>query len=656
MAKKKKKELDILDLEVEKDKARKYITKFHKARNFNRDRADAYAELLAFYQGNQHLLKTYNTKQPWVVNMNTPYAAVAIDKRVGSLLANDYIGDLLPLSEKDIETLDAVEAFYHKEWERMGMDALVRESISQSSVVRESYIHIYYNKDKVYGGTSNKRQGVLEAYNIDPAAVYIDPTARHIKDARFIFITGRISKDEAIIKYPKLKDALNGGDSFTAEDRGEVYKDNDYLTEQDDVLTKLTYYGKTADGKIERVELVNNIIVKEPFIMELTRFPLAQMRWKKASQSCYGLSLMDEVLSMQKALSAIDSAITNTAIAYAAPSMMVREGCGIDPKMLALTIGAPGAVYCVKGDLDNALRPVVPPKIDDKILSIKADYEQKIDKITGNTQEFQGNLGTAGNTKGGANAAIDRAKIIEVKVLKNIGEFVDDATNIMIEHIVYLYPNEVFSVYDGKSLNGKDHKFKTIKIPNAKKLEHMQFKFYIELDTKTPYNKARQKEALLEMFQIERQYDTPIKSVTISDIIKNSDLENKDEIISRFNNLTFQDAQTKAETIADLTAQAAQFGIDPQIVNSAVAEIIASLRETPATDELMKMMEDAFQAEMQKNDQTVKNAVAGMMNNPQSQQEIQQLAEQQLQGGGQEMPPEMQGQPQELPPEMPPMV
>lgn len=646
--KKKKKEIEIIDLSNEKEKAKKYMTKFHKARNFNSSRFDSYAELMAFYQGNQHLLKTYNTEQPWVVNMNTPYAAVAIDKRVGSLLANDYIGDLLPLSVEDVEALEPLEAFYKKEWERIGLDGLIRDAISNSSIVRESYIHLYYDKDKVYGGSKNKRTGTIEAYIIDPAAIFIDPSARNFKDARFIFVAGRISKDEAKLKYPKIETILNGGDSFAPDDRGEVYKDNDYSTQQEDVYSKLTYYGRNKEGKIERVEFVNGVIVKEPFVMELTKFPVAQMRWKKAAQSCYGLSLMDEVLSLQKALSAIDSAITNTAIAYAAPSLMVREGCGIDPKALALTNGAPGTVYCVQGDLDNAIRPVVPPKIDDKILSIKADYENKIDKITGNTQEFQGNLGSSGNTKGGSDIAVERAKIIEVKVLKNLSQFVEDITNILIEYIVYLYPGEEFSVYDGKNMMGKGHQFSKIKLPKAKKFEGMQYKYYIELDSKTPYNKARQKELLLELFQIERQYDTPIKTITLSDLIKNSDLECKDEIIGRFNQLNFQDAQTKADTITQLLQSANDNGLDPQLTQSAIAEIISSAKDHPATDELMKMLEQAFQQEMMQNDQKITNTVDGLMQTPQMQQEVQALTNQNMQGGQPQNDPNMQV----LPPNM----
>ena len=89
--KKKEETEEVLSIQEELDKARPYTEMYEKAYNFNTERFDAYAELMAFYQGNQHLLKKYKNETPWVVNMNTPYATVAIDNRVSSLLAKDSI-------------------------------------------------------------------------------------------------------------------------------------------------------------------------------------------------------------------------------------------------------------------------------------------------------------------------------------------------------------------------------------------------------------------------------------------------------------------------------------------------------------------------------------------------------------------------------------
>lgn len=594
--KKTKSKEPIYSIGDELDRAKEYTEMYTKAYHFNQERFDAYAELMAFYQGNQHLLKKYKTTRPWVVNMNTPYATVAIENRLASLLVNDYEGDLLPLSPEDIDVIEPIDRVYKREWERMNIDTVIRHCVEKCAVVRESYCHITVNDKKIHGGRKTKRVGALEATMIEPSCVLIDPNARNLKDARYCIVTGRIGKKEAIEKYDKLKSLSSEAYSYQPSDRGEIYYDNDYTTEQEDVFTVWNFYVKENEV-IKKVKLINNIIVNES-TLELSRFPIAQIRWKKAAQSCYGISLMDQLLSLQKAICSIESAITNTAIAYAAPSMMVAKGSGVDPQMVAKSNGAPGVVYSVNGNLDNAIKPVVPPKIQDEILSIKNDFEFKIKEISGNSGQFLGNIGTAANTAGGAEIAVDRAKIIEVNIINNISEFVEDIARIIIEFITKLYPNSELTYNNGKNGYG-EYVFDRIKMPSKKDMKGLEYNFYIELDKKSQYSKDRQKQELMDLFQFERQYDAPIKTVTVADIIKNSNLENKDEIIERFNQLNSQDAATKAETIQKIIQTSGSMGIDQGLVTQAITEIIAGGPETPATDELMAQLEQGFQAQVQ---------------------------------------------------------
>ena len=270
--------------------------------------------------------------------------------------------------------------------------------------------------------------------------------------------------------------------------------------------------------------------------------------------------------------------------------MMVRKGCGVDPRVVAKANGAPGVVYAVDGDLDNAIKPVVPPQIKQETLTIKNDYQDQIDKITGNTAQFLGDIGTAGNTSSGAETAVRRATIIEQKVLSNIREFVEDLAEIVVEYIKYVYPGETLTYNDGKKPNGQ-YEFTEINLPSKEQLDDSNYNYYIELETKTPYNKEKQKEMLLELYQMERQYDTSIKTITISDLIKTSGLENKEEIIDRYNKLTYQDASTKADAITQLYDASMEAGLDGELVKQAIAETINSTGETPALDEVMAQLE-----------------------------------------------------------------
>lgn len=597
MKKKKEKDIEeVYSLQEELDKAKPYTEMYKKAYDFNTERFNAYAELMAFYQGNQHLLKKYKTDRPWVVNMNTPYATVAIENRIASILVNDYEGDLIPLSPEDIDVIEPIDRVYKREWERLDIDRIIRNCVETSAVVREAYCHIILDDKKIYGGTKRKRVGALTAEIIEPARVLIDPTARNLKDANYMIVLGRISKKEALKNYKKLESLKLQAPDYTPNQRGEVYYDNDYSTEQEDVFTVWNFYQK-EDGKIKKTKLINNIIVKES-ILDITRFPIAQLRWKKAAQSCYGISLMDQLLSLQKAINAIESAITNTAIAYAAPSMMVAKGSGVDPKVVAKSNGAPGVVYSVNGNLDNAIKPVVPPKIQDEILSIKQDFEAKIREISGNSNQFMGNIGTAANTVGGAEVAVERAKIIEVNIVNNIEDFVEEIVNILVEFIIKMYPNAELTYSNGKDGEGA-YNFDVIKMPKKSEMKDLEYKFYIELDKKSQYSKDKQKQTLMDLFQFERQYDAPVKTITVSDIIKNSDLVNKDEIIARYNSLNSQDAQTKAETIDKLISTANNMGISQDLVVQATAEIISGGDEHPATDQLMQMIEQGFSQQLQ---------------------------------------------------------
>lgn len=636
--KKKNEEKDVIltSLGEELDKSKKYTSLYDKAYTFNNSRFDAYAELMAFYQGNQHLLEKYKTERPWVVQMNTPYATIAIENRIASILVNDYEGDLLPLAPEDVETLEIIDKVYKREWKRMDIDEIIKHCVKTCAIVREAYCHIIVDDKKVYGGRKRKRMGAMKAEFIEPSRILIDPTARNLKDATYCIVTGRINKEEAIRKYSKLEAlSFQTSQDDSPRGRGEIYYDNDYTTNQEDVFTVWNFYLK-EDGKIKKVKLVNRIIVEETTI-DIDDFPILQLRWNKAAQSCYGISLMDQLLCLQKAINAIESAITNTAIAYAAPSMMVNRASGVNPNVVAKANGAPGVVYYVNGNLENAIKPVIPPKIQDEILAIKQDFEAKIREISGNSNQFMGNIGTAANTVGGAEVAVERAKIIEVNIINNIEEFVEDIARVMVKFIVKMYPNAELTYPAGKDGEGI-YQFEEIQMPSKKEMKDLDYLFYVELDKKSQYSKDKQKQELMDLYQFERQYDAPIKTVTVSDIIKNSDLVNKDEIIARYNSLNSQDAATKAETIEGLIKTAGGFGIVDDLVKQAVAEIISGGNEHPALDELMKAIEEGFAQQLQEantqadagaisqNDaRTLQDPTAGL--NPRAVQEAERLLE-----------------------------
>ena len=163
--------------EEAKTKARKLLILVNSGLDYVTQRTPQLQENMAFYQNNLSLLKIYKENRPWVIQMNTPYATMAIDKRVASLIANNYIGELIPYSEKDTDTIKTLNSVLTDEWERINMDDRIDEAIHSSAVVREAYVLVHYDTSETYGD----RKGEICASFLDTNSVLLDPKARSFR-------------------------------------------------------------------------------------------------------------------------------------------------------------------------------------------------------------------------------------------------------------------------------------------------------------------------------------------------------------------------------------------------------------------------------------------------------------------------------------------
>ena len=591
-------EVNARDLEVTLEESRKHDEAKEAAKplldmvrnglDYVRKRTDQLTENMAFYQNNMSILKQYKENRPWVIQMNTPYASVNIDKRIASLTATDYIGELIAFREEDVEAVKTLQSVYEDEWERLEMDNLVDRAITKGAVVREGYVRLYYDEAARYGN----RKGTLCAQELDTNTVVIDPRARDIHDALWIAVLGRLTKEDAEERYPGFSKFFNVTENTFPHERGENYVENDYTSNQEQVLTVYTIY-KRIKSKIMQYIIVDNMLVQEKHLTALKRFPIAQFRWKKAAQSAYGLALMDDVITLQKAISSIESAITNTAIAYASPSIIVRKGSGLNPKVVAKTSGAPGTVFETNLPISETMQVISPAKIEDRIINLKANYEQAIEKICGVSDPFTGDIGTAGNTSGGARMAVDRSKIIEANTITNISEFVRDLTLIMTDYLAHMYAGENVTGRSVDEATGETT-FKTRAMP--KSIKEIDFSYYINLSMKTSYSKDREREAMLQIYQMERQYDSPVKIITELDVLESYDLTNKDALRKRYADLQANSAEKKAGVVASITAAAQKYGIDPKLAQAAIVDVIRGDKNKQALDQFTQLSQQAAKA------------------------------------------------------------
>lgn len=566
---------------------------FHKAKNFDSARFDEYQENMAFYEGNQNKLSRYNEEKPWVVTMNTPYASLAIDTRVASLQASDYIGKIQPLSPDDVDTVQKINDLYVNQWKFMQMDNKISDAILRAAIVREAYIHVIFDPDKIKGGSNRLVKGALEAYFLDPGSVLIDPKAVSLKSADFLIVSERLTPEQAKTMYGIKREKEESMSIYSPSDRGENYLGNDYDSEQGDVFTKLTVYERRGQSILKSI-MVDDQVVLSKEKLQVSVYPIAQLRWDKKAGSPYGLSLMDRILSAQKAINSIESAIVNSTLSTVAPQYVVRKDSGLDPRKVATFNGAPGVVYSVNGDPNSAIVPLTTPKIDPQIVETKREYEATIDKISSRTDQFTGDIGSAGNTAGGTNAAINRATIIEQKFLRNMEEFIEDITEILVQFLTKAFKGTTMYTRSQERADGS-YEFGEISVTDE--MEDIEYTFFIDLEVKTQYSRDREKSLILELYQIERQYDAPVKAITTKDILQKFEVSNREELVKRYDQLSKQDETMKAEIITRFTTLANQNQIDSQVVAQGIREIMAG-KETPTVDQIVQQVEEQ-KAQMQ---------------------------------------------------------
>jgi hypothetical protein len=323
--------------------------------------------------------------------------------------------------------------------------------------------------------------------------------------------------------------------------------------------------------------------------------------------SPYGISLMDALLPSQKAINSIEGAIINTALAFAVPSFVVSKDSGLDPQDVARSAGAPGVVYPVEGSVDQAIRPLMQGKVvDDQMLIIKKENEDTIYKLAGVTQQFQGDIGSAGNTAGGTDQAVNRATLIEHNFFSNLEEYIEDLTNIVTNYIIQIYSGQTMYSRGEKQTDGR-YNFNMVNVPEG--LEDVEYTFNIDLDITTQFNRERFKELTKELFQMERQYDAPVKVITIKDILKQYNMPNREELIRRYDDIITKDNDSKAAVISEFTKVTSQFQIDPELVQQAIAEIIDG-KESKMVEMVMQQVQQLLDQQRQQQEQVAQQQEA----------------------------------------------
>lgn len=590
-------------------KGKDIIKQFRRSQSVDPERINQVVENVAFYEGKQYQLESYKGGRPHGVKMRTPHASLAIKTRVASLVAEEYNGRLFPIKSEDKEAVDALNKLVQDEFLRDKVATKINKCIGVSAITRSSYLHVIFD-DKEPNPFNNRVLGTIKTHVIDrPESVHFDPEALNIQDSQWALVVNRIPREEAYNMYPDFANILKStGGAFNAEDRSEVYLNNkDYVTEQENVLTRIVYYFKRyEEGNpkpyIVKQTLVEKFVVHEVELKGQSLIPIAQMRWEDEISSPYGKALMDDLLSLQKAINTIESAITAVAVSYSAPSYVVSRASGIDPRRFAQLVSMPGAVFLSNAPVDTSVRALNLPDLNASVVSTKQEFINEIDRIAGITNPYLGSIGTAGNTAQGTRMSIERSRIIENNVLANVKVFVEQIIDIMIDYMKTQYSGEDLKT---RKVDFQEGKVTWEDVTLGSNIKDIRYDFYIDLASKMPFSIEREKEKIFEIFQVETQYgvNPNDRVIQVVDLIEAIGLDNSDKFRERAEEAKVFNSNTQAEAVINMTNLQQDLQLDPELLRLAIVDLLSGLPQTPNLDTFMQTAKETqFEMKNQQND------------------------------------------------------
>lgn len=562
--------------EAETKELRRLNAKARKAIEFRKAQRDKeYINNAAHYEGIQWDLANADIGSPFLIKSDINHLANAVDIRLGSLYANTYYGILKPLSPDDVKKIERLNLVYKNEWYRLNLDQLVEDAIKNCAIFDNGYLKFSYDTDAIVGSTNTRREGKITVKLVATPNIYLDPSAESIESCDYMLETDAMTMEtierEKPEWYKKLKEHNIKGTAAKTDETGNILAGRDYTTNQDNIIPVKVLYEKVIkkikvdrdinpvddqqetdiieEIKVKRVKIsyfIDNLLLEVNEDYPFEEIPIVPIQWKKITQSPYGIPLLRGLTIPQKIANLIESSINNIVVNYTVPSWLVSEDSGLDTQEVAELINAVGVVWKVT-NIDNAIKQLEPPKLSNDIITMGTTFVNYIKEYAGNTNAYSGSIGTAGATAEGANAAINRATLIDNDPIKQITAFVENLSRLLIKFMTRYYKDTTMYIRNEES-KGK-YSFTEVQFND---LDDINYDFDVDLGARSKNDKNRQYNLTKEIYQLQNQYKDQMPIIKVTDVVKAAQLDNYNELQTRLENMTEESLAEKANLVTQL--------------------------------------------------------------------------------------------------------
>ena len=538
-------------------------------------RDQEYINNMAHYEGLHWNLAQNKDESPFLLKSDINHLKNAIDLRLGSLFAESYYGVLEPLSPNDVDSINTLNNLYRNEWVRLNADDRVEAAIKNACIQDNGYTEISFDTGAIFGGTGTRREGTIVLRDLSTSDVYLDPRANSIDDCEYMVVKSTKTKNWIKRNKPEWIDKIKSKNitptDILGDDEGSIYTGRDYTKSNSHLYVINTVYEKyakeidmetvddeTGETTVEPVSitairvyyLINDKLIDTDEDYPFDEFPIIPMQWEAEPQSPYGIPLVRGLTVPQKVANLIESAANNIAMHYTIPTWLVSAESGLDINKVAKLSSALGMVWKVNGDVSKAMKQMEYPAVDEQLINIKNSFVTNIQTYAGVTSQYIGNIGTAGSTAEGTNAAINRAVVIDNAPIKQIEKYVEKLSRMIIKFMTRYYKKQTVYIRDTQKQKNGEYNFQEFFIDDN--LENINYEFTVKLASRSKSDKNRQYNLLKDLYQTQNQYKDPNKVINVTDLVKAAQLDNFDEMFKRFSDMSEEAFNEKADMIVQI--------------------------------------------------------------------------------------------------------
>lgn len=465
---------------------------------------------------------------------------------------------VLPTKEEGFYKSQLIQEALDYEWDRTRLVPKLMDSITQGLIFGTFIVGLFWN------GKSSKGQGEIEPVVISPFNFFIDPMATNIEDAEYCIYATYKPVGMLMKAYPDKAEELREQATSTMQDEltfnketGDIRNQVLYLecyfrdysfdeSIEEDEEGKKYKVKKMRYPKGRRTILGGDIVLSDeenPY--DDGQFPFVSWRCYSVPNNFWGMSEVEQLIAPQKEINNLYNSLLDNAKLNANPWTLVDKDSGVDTSTIT---NAPGLL--LKKNRGSDIRREAPPSMPSYLQTVANDLKYDIQVISGVFDATRGERPMS-VTSGTAIQALQESSQGRIRLkIQALEKLLEDLGNMWFKRMQQFWtlPRQI-RVMGGHvepdtvpiKIDGQNVVFKTV----TRDVIDGDFDVKIKSGSTMPVNKSARFDIIMRLAQTPAEDGLPV--LDRRTIIEYADLDNAEDIITRFEEEKLKQAEQKMQ-------------------------------------------------------------------------------------------------------------